>query len=301
MFYESRIKKLIDCDLITPNRHPALYDFEFQKNLSNIPWGQWLEKKDYFNNKFEFISSIENWIVNTKNNNLKGLEKFTRKDVILGTTQSFDEAYFRYSNRRLRIFRREYAYHKRNLKNLVFIEDEPLKENDWIIISYPFSGIGDVAENIDEIFKESENLNIPILVDCAWFGTCHNIDFNFCSPAISSVSFSLSKGIGLGRMRIGIRYSNYSDGPIFQQNNFNHLVGSNMEIGIYQMKKFSSDFTCNKYKTYYNYMCNDLDLLPTKCMHVAFYKNELVGVRNLVKEYYRRLRNERIGFHDNIT
>ena len=37
-------------------------------------------------------------------------KRYTRRDITIGTTQSFDEAYFRYAGRRLRMFRGEYAY-----------------------------------------------------------------------------------------------------------------------------------------------------------------------------------------------
>ena len=92
-------------------RHNAIYDPEFQKHLANAPWKEWLSKPGYFEVKEEYLEKIDAWLHNSENNTLTGLDNFKTHDLIHGTTQAFDEAYYRHANRRLRIFRGEYAYH----------------------------------------------------------------------------------------------------------------------------------------------------------------------------------------------
>ena len=112
-------------------KHAAIYDPEFQDRLWNAPWQDWLSKSGYFNVKDEYIETIDKWIYNSNEIKFNGLDRFKYKDLIHGTTQAFDEAYYRYKERRLRTYRGEYAYHKRvqGVKNFI-----DTKEGDYIPI-----------------------------------------------------------------------------------------------------------------------------------------------------------------------
>ena len=138
---------LIENDLVR-SKHNAVYDFEFKQALTDAPWKEWLSQDTYFECKEEYLEKIHNWLHDTKNNSLTGLENFEHHDLIHGTTQAFDEAYFRYKERRLRVFRGEYAYHRRVFTNHLFINTatdeyvDTIDENDWVIISVPFCGTG---------------------------------------------------------------------------------------------------------------------------------------------------------------
>jgi len=256
-------------------RHNAIYDPEFQKHLTEAPWKDWLSKPGYFEVKHQYLADIHNWIMSSKRNTVKGLTRFKYRDMINGTTQAFDEAYYRYSNRRLRILRGEYAYHKRVVKDFVFLDDEdgnyvPLEENDWVITSYPFCGNGSVPPHFEILQEDCLEKGVPLLLDCAWFGTCRDITIDVYHPAITEVCFSLTKGIGLGNIRSGIRYSNHEDDlPIRQQNNYNHLPLGAAQVGIWQMQKFSADFIPNKYEKMYEHVCIMNGLKQTNCMMIA--------------------------------
>ena len=117
------IEKLIDNGLLS-NKHQAIYDYKFQTNIRDAPWHEWLDKPGYFECKYEYISTIQKWIHSSTLNSITGLDKFEFKDMIIGTTQTFDEAYYEYANKKLRVFRGEYAYHKRAFANVSFLDNE---------------------------------------------------------------------------------------------------------------------------------------------------------------------------------
>jgi len=265
------------------NKSFSIYDPEYQKHLQEAPWKYWLSQNNYFNVKDEYIETFVQWIHSSKNNSFSDSltfksQRYQRRDIIVGTTQSFDEAYFRYHNRRLRLFRGEYGYHRRCYKNQLWLDHcdgtwaDPLDEKDWIIISHPFCGTGDEHPKFKDLLDRCSAKQIPVVVDCAWFGTCFNINFDFEHPAISEVSFSLSKGIGLGSMRTGLRFSNYSlseQMPIAQQNLYNHLVLDNCQIGLWQMSQFDPDWSYRKYIKWYQMLCKAYKIKNTKCLHIS--------------------------------
>jgi len=285
-------------------RHNAIYDPEFQKHLADAPWKEWLSKPGYFEVRHQYLADIHNWVMSSKRNTVKGLTRFKYRDMINGTTQAFDEAYYRYSKRRLRILRGEYAYHKRVVKDFVFLDDEngnyiPVEDNDWVITSYPFCGNGTMPPHFDQLQDDCLEKNVPLLLDCAWFGTCKDVTIDVYHPAVTEVCFSLTKGIGLGNIRSGIRYSDYDDDlPIRQQNNYNHLPLGAAQVGIWQMQKFSSDYIPDKYEKIYEHVCFANNLQQTNCMMIAMldkehsdYKSYLidglyskVGIREAIKK-----------------
>lgn len=278
----------------------AIYDHQFFLALQDIPIKEWMEKPKPLDCREEYLKRFDQLIHRCQVNSVVGLERFDKHHLIHGTTQAFDEAYLRYANRRLRLLRGEYAYHKRVNPKFCFlgVGEEQLRENDYVIISFPFCSTGDVPENFEDILDQCEMLGVPVEIDCAYFGTCTGLNFNLSHPAIKAVSFSLSKSMGLGDIRSGIRYSNYSDAmPIAQQNDYNHLPLMSAKIGLYMMEKFDFDYIPKTYREHQLAVCSKLGLKATPCMHLALGQKEeysdylvddkyfRVGLRHLVKAH----------------
>lgn len=248
----------------------SVYDPYFTELLQKLPWAEWYQDADPLNCREEYLRTYQTWIAKSSLNSVSGLENFKRLDLINGTTQTFDEAYFKYAHKRLRIFRGEYAYHRRVVQNHLFLEDGPLEKNDYVIISMPFCSSGDVHPRMREILDQAQVLSVPVIVDCAYFGTCYNVQFDFNHPAIESVSFSLTKGVGLGHIRSGIRFSNLQDHfPICQQNNYNHTILAAARIGLYMMQNVGPDYIPSKYMAMQKELCQALGIAPSKCIHIA--------------------------------
>jgi hypothetical protein len=270
------------------NRHNAIYDPMFQKSLKEAPWEQWLSEPGYFEVQDQYIERFIDWMYSSKRNKLTDGCKFhstrySRRDIIIGTTQSFDEAYFRYAGRRLRLFRGEYAYHRRVYKNHAWLDEhigknsngdwaDTVEPGDWVVLSHPFCGTGSEHPKMKELLDTCHALDVPVVLDCAWFGTCFDLEFDLNHPAITEVSFSLSKGIGLGNMRTGVRWSNYPKNdmmPIAQQNSYGHLVLSNCQLALHQMEQFSPDWQADKYLDWYKQLCAKYSMIESNCLHVT--------------------------------
>jgi len=130
-----------------------------------------------------------------------------------------------------------------------FLEDDEIRKNDAVIISYPFSDLGDKHPLTEEVLNRCEELNVPVLIDCTYFGTCHDIDFNLSYNCITDVTFSLSKSFDVANARIGIRLSKIDDDdPLFVVNKINYTNRLGAYIGLQLINQFSPDFISLKYK-----------------------------------------------------
>jgi hypothetical protein len=274
----------------------AVYDPDFTKALAALPWAEWMRHSPPFDCRKEYLITIDRWIHSSQLNSMTGLQRLSERDLINGTTQAFDEFYFKYPTRRLRFFRGEYAYHRRIARSWAFLEDQPLRANDFVIVSWPFCSTGAKHPGLSALLDEALTQKTPVMIDAAYFGTCRGLEFDFSHPAIEAVCFSLTKGLGLGDLRSGIRYSNYQDqDPVRQQNLYNHTVLGAARIGLHMMERFSPDHIPEKYRNWQKDVCHEAGLTPTPCMHLALGKDpewnqyrvdemyNRVGIRELLK------------------
>ena len=222
------------------------------------------------NLKKTFLETFHQWLISTELNRLSGLEAFPHRDFISGVTHSLDDLYICFSDR-LVCLENEYLYFRRIKNNFPYKKVSELRSGDILVLGMPFCWFGDVHPQTKEILQICLEKDIPVHIDSAWFGCTKGIEFHYDHPAIQTISFSLSKGLGLGSHRAGVRYSRTRhNGPVSITNDFSMEVQSSMAIGLLFMREFGSDFLQRKYGTHYEMTCQQLSLRPTKSIHMAF-------------------------------
>lgn len=215
----------------------------------------------------EYVDAYRTWITNTQENKVFGLENFTDAVFSQGTTESFDKFYVRHKDRCLRIFRGEYSYHQ-YMTDVLSLNDVGLTKNDCVIVSFPFADSG-TEYQYHSLMQECTRKNIPVLVDCCWFGTCGEMTFDFTYPCIEDVVFSMSKTFPISRLRIGIRFSRgYTDG-LHAYARDSYLNFNSMKVGIEYMNKFTSDYMFTKYRVKQLQLCKQLSVLPSPVVNLA--------------------------------
>jgi len=226
----------------------------------------------------KYLDTYRSWILSTKNNSLSGLSYFPFAAFSQGTTEAFDKFYVRHSKRVFRVFRGEYAYHKIMFKSGLdwsFIEDSPLSKNDALIISIPFANTGN-SYKYQEILKQATELDIPVLVDCCWFGTCGELDIDLTYPCIREVTFSLSKTFPVSRFRVGIRFSkeDYEADGLFSHNKNKYINFFSQHLGIQYMLNFSPDYLFDTYRAKQLALCSKLAVNPSNVVSLATTRDE---------------------------
>ena len=247
----------------------------------------------------EFLECYRTWIQSSNNNSVKGMEEFPYACFSNGTTEAFDKFYAKHSTKRFRFFKGEFVYHRLSCRNnnydWAYIEDKKLDKNDVVIISLPFSDTGNKHVDLDYILYNCNALGIPVLLDCAYFGICNDIDIDLTHPCIKEVTFSLSKTFYSAYLRIGMRLTREdNDDPLFVTNKMGYINRLSAQVGTTLLGNFDSDYIYNKYRNRQLEYCNLLELEPSQCV--------LFGIGDeRWNDYNRDRATNRLSFHKFLT
>ena len=233
-----------------------------------------------------FLNKYRTWILTSNLNTIKGLDLFKTSAYSNGTSEGFDKFYLKNNTRRFRCFRGEYMYHmaawRNYFPNWKYIEEEPLAKNDAVVISFPFADTGGEHPKMKEILDQCELLEIPVLLDCAYFGICQDMVFDLTHPAITDLTFSLSKFLPVAHLRIGMRLTKEDDDDsllVLNKTNYTNRIG--LSVGEQILEEFNPDLIVKTYRQTQQQLCNQLDVAPSNCVIFG------VDYENKYNEYTR--------------
>lgn len=243
----------------------------------------------------EFLHAYDAWIKSTTSNVFTGLEEFKYRCYSNGTTEAFDKFYMKHAKRRFRCYKGEYMYHKlawRDKFDWAYLEDAPLHKNDAVVISLPFADTGDKHTGYHDLMRKCCDMDVPVLIDCAYFGACRNIHIDVAYPCITDITFSLSKTFPVAYARIGMRYTKEDNDDtmfVYHKINYNNKIGA--LIGLEYFANFTPDYIPQKYLDKQLDFCNTLGVEPSKTV--------LFGIDYLKQynEYNRGGPSNRLSFH----
>jgi hypothetical protein len=227
-----------------------------------------------------FKQEATQWIFDTQLNKLSGMDKFDRVDIINGCTQFIDNIYMQGP---VQVLRNDYRYHDR--LGLAYVKDVgSLIPDIPLIIAMPFPSIGAPHQDMEEILNECLAKKIAVHIDGAWISCCRDITFDFSHDAIRSVGISLSKGLGLGWNRIGLRWSRQGKpDSVTIMNDFHMNNRALAMVGLHFVRCFPSDYLWNRYSKIYYQICNDFNLTPTNSIYLALKDGHPVGLSPLIR------------------
>lgn len=231
-------------------------------------------KKDWFNqahrpvNYAEFIMIADRWFKSTTLNDLQGWDTFPCIDVIIGCTHFIESLIIKYGRDGIQILPEEYAYY--SLMGIHGTAVGNLKPNIPLIISLPNWRYADIRPEWPDVLKECEAKNIDIHIDFAWITAARDIVMDLSHPNIKSIGMSISK-YALEWNRIGLRWSRQrTSDPITMFNHYHGDVNTNLTTcGAFMMKNIPRDYGWNTYSNDHYKLCKELNLQPSKLVHVA--------------------------------
>lgn len=248
----------------------------------------------------EYLNYFPKWINSSKLNTVLGLSTFPYRMVSLGATQTLDSFHYEMliKGKRIRVFKGEYPYHQQSIPwtDDQYIENNSIAVNDAVIISFPFCGTGEKHEAWEWLLDECLKKDVPVLVDCAYFGTCGGLSINLSHSAITDVVFSLTKGLACSMYRNGIRFSKNKSGKMQIQTTWHHGIHLNLKIALFLMNSFSPDYNYKKFRPLQEVICQKYGLIPTPCTHLAMGNSDWnyflwgdkyirIGIKNAIEEF----------------
>jgi hypothetical protein len=254
-------------------------------------------KQDDETLKQKYFHKYKEWISST--HTLEGFNDFNETCFTNGTTESFANFYIRYrNNKRLRLAKGEYFYHQMMkvfyfTDNFAWLDEEDLKEGDVLLISAPFADTGDLYPNLEDILKQCDNKNIPVMLDLAYINIANNLKINLNHSCIEYVVSSLSKVFPVEQHRIGIRWQRkkYEDQSyVINEPGYNYINMLSVYLGFEMMNFFPADYIFKKYRDKQIDFCNKLNLEISECVYFGIDHN------NNYSEYNRGGTSNRLCF-----
>ena len=276
----SRIKIAPDYDpkWLEQERPQPLMDNKIEQLISSILDGN--IDKDISDAVYtNFKKETTAWFLKSSNA-VTGLDTFNRVDIINGCTQFIDNLYMQGP---VQVLRSDYRYHER--LGLAYVKDVgSLIPDIPLIIAMPFPSIGAPHQDMEEILNECLAKKIAVHIDGAWISCCRNITFDLGHDAIRSIGFSLSKGLGLGWNRIGLRWTKDAKADsIIIMNDFHMNLRVPAMIGLHFVRNLEADYLWTTHQHRYEKICKDFNLVPTNAIHLALKDGHPVGVSPLIR------------------
>ncbi|MNT30897.1 hypothetical protein D3C72_1667140 [compost metagenome] len=168
----------------------------------------------------------------------------------------------------MKVLKGEYPFHRDVFESLGFswswLELENLNSSDFVILSVPFSGDGEIHPQLIEILNRCEKLQVPVLIDCAFAGLSDlvlpKIDGFQC---VQKICFSLSKIFNLGTLRCGFEFSRYQKGANYTLTQWDYGQKVAAYVGMQLMKQFPLHFIFTKYRERQIQICQQLKIQPS--------------------------------------
>ena len=248
--------------------------------------------------KQDFLQTYKQWMFSSFPR-VKGIEQYTHMCFTQGTTESFAQFYIRYrDNHRLRIAKGEYFYNQMMKSlwysdNFAWLDDEPIKEGDVVLLSVPFADTGAVPTSLEKILCDCDRLKVPVMLDLAYLNLAIDLDFDLSHPCIEYVVSSLSKVFPIENHRVGIRLQKepFEDQIyVINEYNYNYINLLSSFLGTAMMKKFSADYVFEKYHYKQLAFCQKLDLVPSYCVYFG------IDYSGRFREYNRGGNGNRLCF-----
>ncbi len=235
----------------------------------------------------DFLKTFHKWIHGSSLNRIRGLEGFPDRDVIVGVTHALDDLHLVFKNQ-IVVLDKEYSYNQKINPYARVKTIDHMASGDPLILSYPFSDTGRKPLDFEELIKRAERIGFDVHIDAAWYGCTRGLDMDFSSPAIKSVSFSLSKALGMGKHRIGVRYTrNRWPGPVSVCNDYGYVHDSLMWLGIKFIERFGCDFLQTQFYDTYRKVCTHFQFQETNMIYLAedasHSPHKRVGLRSILR------------------
>ena len=247
-------------------------------------------QQDWFANSHKslsmkaFVPAADEWFKSTQLNTVHGWDKFDCVDFTLGCTH-FIESTAGAHGWKIQVLPDDYSVYTYMGINTTHPGD--LEPGVPLLVSIPQWRYLDIRKDWNDILLECEQKNIDVHLDCAWLLAGKDFELDLSHPCIKSVAMSLSKYANDWN-RCGLRWSRQRRmDSITMLNHYYPTTNINVaSAGYHIINSIPRDYHWNTYGKAHQEICKQLNLQPTKIIHVVKDQEKLVGIGSLINSYY---------------
>jgi hypothetical protein len=239
------------------------------------------------------------WLKQCPRFDLIGIEDFKHSSLAQGSQEYFINFYLTHRKKRFRIFKGEYWWHMEVWKHMgmdwEFIEHDDIRENDVVIVSFPFAKLGDKHPGLDNLLERCEKLGVDVMLDFIYLPnvTYENLQIDITKSCIKSLSFSLSKAYPIANGRVALRMTRDKiNDPMQISNDENVANRLAAALGLAVMENFKVDYMVEKYQKEQEHWCRVLGLQPTKVVHFALGEPYTENGRTINKRFFSEFNDQ---------
>lgn len=207
-----------------------------------------------------FMDAYDAWIRSSKHNAIRGLDSYDRF-MCFAVTHAIEQYLMKHRSKRIRTFKGEYPGTMELIRGYgldhEYLDGSIPNYGDTVIISAPFSGTGNMHPDMSAVLDRCDELRIPVMLDCAFYGICQNLRLNLNS-SIETVAFSLSKCYSLQNHRIGMIYSIDPPVGISLLQRFGYTSRFGASLALYLFDAYGPDHAVDRYGPVQKHVCDAL-------------------------------------------
>jgi hypothetical protein len=273
-------------DQLIIDRLPVLFDYRLAEFKHAIITGQLrdIDPDPYSRFKTRAIQFFQS----SARNSLSGLDEFASADITMGCNHFIDNLIMKQGLAGLQILEHDYSYYSRLNPGIIYCKSGYLVPKIPLLIAAPFPGYLDLHPNWEQLLDECFVKEIPVHIDACWLGSANDVHINLSNPCIKSIAVSLSKGVGMGWNRVGLRWSREEDptDSITIYNQHDMIPESLVRNGLLAIDEFDIDYLWDTYGDKHRAICRELYLRPSKIIHACFSidRSKLYGLRTLLEK-----------------
>lgn len=223
----------------------------------------------------KFYEAIIPFLNSSEHFKIDDTSRFTKIDYCAGSQEAFLNYMMLNFNKRLRLFKGDYWWHLGICDSLGiewdWIEDDDLKEGDFVICSCPFALTGHPHVQLLEILDICEHKGIEVLLDFIYMPNYQdNYTIALGYECINTCTFSFSKTFPMQTAKVGVRLQKKATvDPLSISNAENIENRLGLGLGLEIIESFPINYMVNNYQDLQTKWCNILGLKPAGVVHFA--------------------------------
>jgi hypothetical protein len=269
-------------DLLIQDGLPPIFDKKFQDLRTNIISGIWLDTQN--DPESRFISKATNYFTSSKRNQLHNIHLMPYIDIVMGCNHFIDNIIMKHTIDGIQVVEHDYKYYSRLKPDIAFSQIGNLESGKPLLVAAPIPGYLNMHPQWHDLLDECTQKHIQVHIDACWLGSATNITIDLAPPCIASMATSLSKGLGMGWNRIGIRWSRHLDvtDSVYLYNKFRMIPEALIRNALVALEHIPIDYLWDTYEPQYQDICRALYLRPSNIIHAAFSidRSRLFGLAN---------------------